>query len=500
MAGSVWSVSEGGSSEGLTDSELLSRLLDSRRAEFAYATVGQPTPDTLPFTFQGGDYGQQGNIYIDASTDGSKAESTFTVSNYLYAPDNPRGGMPGLQILFAQGTVTKVGDAVTLSAPSYNGYFGHYTATVTGFANSSVLELLVPGKGAVVFSVYGLNSGSTLTFSDNSLDTFSAAMCFAAGTLIRTPRGEAPIERLAVGDLVVTVSGEARPITWIGSRTMRCEEAPDPATCRPVRVRAGAIAPGLPARDLMLSPLHSLYFDDVLIPVGRLINGTTIVQEPCAQVAYWHLALETHDAVLAEGLPAETYLDPGDNAFFADGKDEEPPRAEGKYFAPHALRGPRLHAVKAWLIARAKHLGARWLEDPGLQVLANGSALTPVSVSGRRFRFDVPEGTTALRLRSRISVPAHWIADNEDGRTLGVRVDALWLDGQAVALDRDLTAGWHAGLDGGGRWTDGDATLPLAGTVELQADWFLGYPQPLPTPLAVERARCEPLLRLVAQG
>ena len=35
-------------------------------------------------------------------------------------------------------------------------------------------------------------------------------VCFCAGTRIATPAGEVPVERLAVGDLVLTHRGEAR--------------------------------------------------------------------------------------------------------------------------------------------------------------------------------------------------------------------------------------------------------------------------------------------------
>jgi collagen type I alpha len=57
----------------------------------------------------------------------------------------------------------------------------------------------------------------------------------------------------------------------------------------------------------------------VLIPVKYLINGTTIRQETVSRITYYHVELDQHDVILAEGLPAETYLDVGDRSNFANG-------------------------------------------------------------------------------------------------------------------------------------------------------------------------------------
>ena len=69
-----------------------------------------------------------------------------------------------------------------------------------------------------------------------------------------------------------------------------------------------------------MSPDHAIYVDDVLIPAKHLVNGTTICQVQRQHVVYHHVELERHDVVLAEGLPAETYLDTGDRAKFNGGR------------------------------------------------------------------------------------------------------------------------------------------------------------------------------------
>jgi hypothetical protein len=43
------------------------------------------------------------------------------------------------------------------------------------------------------------------------------------------------------------------------------------------------------------------------------------MQENADTVTYWHVELDRHAVLLAEGMPAESYLDCGDRAAFVDG-------------------------------------------------------------------------------------------------------------------------------------------------------------------------------------
>jgi hypothetical protein len=87
----------------------------------------------------------------------------------------------------------------------------------------------------------------------------------------------------------------------------------------PVRIRAGAFGPDAPCRDLFLSPDHAVFVDGALIPVKYLINGDSIQQVPLDEVTYFHIELQEHSVLLAEDLPAESYLDTGDRTKFANG-------------------------------------------------------------------------------------------------------------------------------------------------------------------------------------
>jgi hypothetical protein len=136
------------------------------------------------------------------------------------------------------------------------------------------------------------------------------ASCFLKGTRIRVPGGEKKIEDLQIGDPVLTQTGEVRPVQWIARRLYH--KPPNdawPTDILPIRITRDALGSGLPEVDLLISPNHALHFDGVFIPVVELANGTTIA--PCLaddlhQVQYFHLKLEAHDVIYAEGVECES--------------------------------------------------------------------------------------------------------------------------------------------------------------------------------------------------
>ena len=144
--------------------------------------------------------------------------------------------------------------------------------------------------------------------------------CFAEGTRVRTARGLVAVEQLQEGDMLPMATGGAeQPIVWIGQTRVNCRAHPDPESVWPVRIAADAFGPGLPVRDLWLTPDHAVFVNDVLVPVKHLINGSSIVQVQRDRVTWFHVELERHEVILAEDLPVESYLDVGDRANFAGG-------------------------------------------------------------------------------------------------------------------------------------------------------------------------------------
>ena len=173
--------------------------------------------------------------------------------------------------------------------------------------------------------------------------------CYVAGTRIATTRGEVPVEALRAGDTAALATGGTAPIVWVGHRRLRKAD--------PVRVLAGAFGTGLPARDLVLSPEHALFLDAHLVPVRALVDGVSVIREAWESVTYHHVELERHGVLLAEGLPAESYLDTGNRASFANGALASLAADFGhgggcaRTCAPLALFGPVVEAQRARLRA-----------------------------------------------------------------------------------------------------------------------------------------------------
>ena len=140
---------------------------------------------------------------------------------------------------------------------------------------------------------------------------------------ILTATGEARmIESLLQGDVVLTLSSEgtrraAGQVDWPATHRYRMAH-PRPETVAPIRIQRGAFADNVPHSDLLpVSPDHGILVDDKLICARQLINGTTISQEANqASVEYFHVELDAHAILLAEGLPAESYLDTTGNRNF----------------------------------------------------------------------------------------------------------------------------------------------------------------------------------------
>jgi hypothetical protein len=182
------------------------------------------------------------------------------------------------------------------------------------------------------------------------------APCYMTGTRIRVLRGlaiqDVPVERLRVGDLALTVSGKPRPIRWIGSRSYPGLTAPQ--ADRPVRIKAGALADNVPIRDLLVSPDHALLVDDLFVAAGHLVNGTSVTRgEAVPDLTYWHVELDSHDLLLAENTPAESFLPmPGVRRQF-DGAARVEASTACVPYADRTEHGPELAVLRERLIVRA---------------------------------------------------------------------------------------------------------------------------------------------------
>jgi hypothetical protein len=187
--------------------------------------------------------------------------------------------------------------------------------------------------------------------------------CFQRGTKISTATGERRIEDLAIGDLVPTVFGGTRPIQWIGRfRRIRSDlSKPWAKDARPVRIARSALAPNIPHSDLYVTQGHALLVDGLLVPAGSLVNDTTIslyAAEEYDELEFFHIKLETHDAIYAEGAPCETLLrlDETMSNSADDAREQAATEAQDVHCAPIVCNGPRRE-----LKTRVRSLMSPWL-------------------------------------------------------------------------------------------------------------------------------------------
>ena len=358
------------------------------------------------------------------------------------------------------------------------------TIAITGFANGDTIDLtgiglataetfangvltLTSGSNTYTLDIEGPGLSGTTDFalsSDGNGGT-DVVVCFAAGTEISTPAGEVQVEKLKAGDLVLTAHNGPRPVKWIGHGKVLATRGRRSAAT-PVIVRKGALADNVPNADLHVTKAHSLYIDDVLIPVEFLVNHRTILWDDRAQeVEIYHVELDSHDVLIANGALAESYRDDGNRWLFqnANAGWHLPPQDP---YAPVLTGGPVVDAAWRRLLDRA---GPRALppmtDDPDLHLVVDGVRVEPQQRDGSVYQFRLPCRPASVVIASREVVPAEFgIA--RDPRSLGValRQVAIWQDARVVvfdAADERLTVGFHAyETDCGLRWTDGRAELP----------------------------------------
>ncbi|MEQ9673992.1 MAG: Hint domain-containing protein [Roseovarius indicus] len=192
-----------------------------------------------------------------------------------------------------------------------------YVVDLSGFDDTSTAsymqgEDVLPG-----------GDGEMNTYTLEEANPDASAVCFARGTLIRTPSGDVPVERLKVGKRVCVHGGKPQKIRWIARRRIVLGKAN--RHLAPIRIARDAFGPGKPLCDLTVSPNHrvmhrsswaQLWFEtpSVLLAAKFIVNGTTVVQETEAtSVEYWHMLFDDHEVVWSNGVLTES-LHPGDVA------------------------------------------------------------------------------------------------------------------------------------------------------------------------------------------
>ncbi len=459
-----------------------------------------------------------------ASDTGTTPLALFSAAQVADAHTNPTMTAT-ITLTNSAGAVTDANGTLSGTGLIETAVKGIYTLTAAGTSafNTDLEGLLFTPTSSTksVLTNVGMSvSDGVIGTTPATATTAVTTTCFLAGTRILTERGELAVEQLlalhearppeeAAIRVATLVAGEVhwRPLVWVGGRRIDAAAA---AADRlyPIRIRRHALADEVPHRDLLVTPEHCLFIAGRLIPARMLVNGGSIVEDrTIGGYAFYHVELAEHAILLAEGLPAESYLDTGNRACFGNaavtalrpGLLLETGRRNWRDDACAPLTVDRETVEPLWrqLARRAAALGlgrerppVALSDDPALRLmLADGRVLQ--ASGGRRgcHLFALPPGARPVRLVSRAAVPADLIGPFlDDRRRLGVAVEKLVLwhglsDTVLAAAELDLP-GWHQ-AEGGVRWTDGDAALDLPACEG--ADTFLAvhvaatlrYPQPL---------------------
>ena len=275
-----------------------------------------------------------GDLVFADAVDQTGAVTSFTINDGATLTFDKAVGTTGLDGIAPEITFAG-GGTLDLSHEAANTYHGALTDFVAGDkiivagANDTVTRIgtnvieVEHGNTVEAIISLGPNPAGFEVSSSGGVTTITA-ICFMAGTMIRTPSGEAAVETLRRGDKVCTHTGAVRPIAWIGRQTVATVFA-DRLRVWPVRIKAGAIDDHVPARDLVLSPGHAVLIDNALVLAGALVNGTSVVREASVpdKFTYYHIELDEHALVLAENTPAETFIDHVDRLAFDNWPEHE---------------------------------------------------------------------------------------------------------------------------------------------------------------------------------
>jgi microcystin-dependent protein len=327
------------------------------------------------------------------------------------------GGIETLTITPSSGSFTfRASDGVSITSGSngaiqVSGTIGQLNdwLSQTNFASNELGYVNAdhqPGTETLTFSLNDNGNTGFPALGATASVTVDIAPCYCPGTLIQTARGQKRVERLRIGDKVMTKSGAAVPVKWIGRRSYSGRFVLGRKDILPVCIKAGALDDNLPKRDLWISPHHAMYFKDearggVLIEARHLVNGVSIVQaERADKVEYVHVELDSHDVIVAEGALSETFLDDDSRGMFHnaheyDGLYPDDVRQPARYCAPRRDDGYEVEAVRRRLAQRAGLSGAA--DGPRIsEFRGNIDHVGKTSISGWAQNTDHPEAPVCL--------------------------------------------------------------------------------------------------------
>ncbi|WP_052249508.1 Hint domain-containing protein [Tateyamaria sp. ANG-S1] len=279
-------------------------------------TPGQNGPFSLPSNAQATLASGATTIDINVTDDDAEFDDGFqddpngTALNQILRDDINTTDASGNPIQIGAGAVLEV----------------EFTLTATPVGGGTPIDLLFvaagPGENqgnlTLVVSTAPLVPGATydIAFKNDGGGTpYGEIVCFARGTLIRTPAGDVPVETLRVGSRVLTLDEGAQRITWAAQRMILFPKGDDV----PVWVAPDTFGPDKPYAPTALSPRHcllrtdpafQLMFDtsEILVAARDCIDGDAITQDLDGKaIEYFHFMVDGHGLIWANGMVAETF-------------------------------------------------------------------------------------------------------------------------------------------------------------------------------------------------
>lgn len=422
----------------------------------------------------GGVVGQPGGLGSISLLGGDiQASGNLLLADNITLSDGSMIAITGFSALdvvhgFSGGTINFTGGSAELTIND----LAQFNGTVANMLDHDAIDLIGVAESLVSFTNGTVTAGTLGGFAlsvaagqpgvqmltdghGGTLITLGGDLpCFARGTRLLSPNGYKPVEDFKPNDPIITLNGVRRRVCWVGWRTLDLGGTP---AASPVCFAAGALGPGVPSRPVYLSPLHAVYLQGVLVPACHLVNGATITETAQAAVTYYHIELDRHDILLADGMAAESYLDTGNRGGLYHELGE---RGAGRMAcAPLITKGVALAKIRRSLHDIALRAGFSLTYDTGLRGIAGQQSLLPRFGwrRGRRIAaFAMSRSAHKLALVTRSAAPADTDPDSEDRRQLGICLARL--PGQTR-----LGQGWYeqAAADEG-VWMGASAELNLA--------------------------------------
>lgn len=255
----------------------------------------------------------------------SGADITFTVITSMTLNVNSVAALPSNIFWLAEAA-----SIVFTTTPTIYGNIISAAGVTFDAASTSVTGNIFAFGASVTFA-------GTTTVNGTRGPTPTPIVCFVKGTKILTKNGYTLIEYLCVDDEVMTKGKiyknekylnakiRSEPVYWISKFKVRnlTEES------APICIKAGALRENYPFEDLYVSPNHGMIVKGKLVIAKYLVNEETIFQDfNRKSVTYYHVELERHSAIIANGILAESYLDCENRFAFENNEKNRNPTKE----------------------------------------------------------------------------------------------------------------------------------------------------------------------------